>query len=725
MRVESQFHLTLQPLKYFAVVALLCASGAWTFGRQQKSAALPKGDEACLACHGQADLKSEAGKDISIRPEKHAASVHAILSCKDCHTNIKDFPHPAKRAKVECKTCHEEQAAATPKSIHGLLGDKTCASCHGNAHEIQAAAKIEPTKCAECHAEEVKALEGSIHGQAAKRGDPDAPKCESCHGSIHTVQASTNGGALVARKNQAAACARCHTDPGFLSRHKIPLQRPVEQYLKSAHGRAVMEGKEAAVCADCHGSHGILPSRDPASQVSHWNIASTCGKCHTEIAKIFQESVHGQAIKAGVQDAPDCTACHGEHLILSPSDASSPVNAAHVSAETCGRCHGDARLAVRYGLPTDRVPSYAESYHGLAKREGSLRAANCASCHGTHNIFRSSDARSTVNTANLAKTCGQCHQGAGEKFAIGPVHIQNGNGTAHPMVVWIRGIYLFLIPVTLGFMLLHNALDLLAKMRKPRRGHGDSSGKYVIRMNLWFRIAHWAVMLSFPTLVFTGFALKYPESFWAKPFLLWEGQVAFRGGLHRIAGVILLAATVYHLTHLAVSGRDRKFLTAMLPKIQDARDLIGVILYNLGLRKDAPTFGKFSYAEKLEYWAFLWGTAIMGISGFLLWFNNFTLRHFAKWMTDAATAVHWYEALLATFSILLWHFYLVIFDPAVYPMETAWIDGRVPAEHYEEARPEYLQALERAGLVRGPKESKQEHAVSDDTATGQNSKQKD
>jgi hypothetical protein len=82
-------------------------------------------------------------------------------------------------------------------------------------------------------------------------------------------------------------------------------------------------------------------------------------------------------------------------------------------------------------------------------------------------------------------------------------------------------------------------------------------------------------------------------------------------------------------------------------------------------------------------------------SGFLLWFNNFALRHFPKWITDAATAVHWYEALLATFSILLWHFYMVIFDPLVYPMDTAWLDGKVPADHYRHLRPAYLRALER------------------------------
>jgi len=132
-----------------------------------------------------------------------------------------------------------------------------------------------------------------------------------------------------------------------------------------------------------------------------------------------------------------------------------------------------------------------------------------------------------------------------------------------------------------------------------------------------------------------------------------------------------------------------------MPKWKDAKDLVDVILFNLGRRKKSPQFAKFNYAEKIEYWAFLWGTMVMALSGFLLWFNNFTLRHFPKWMTDVATAVHWYEALLATFSILLWHFYMVIFDPLVYPMDLAWLNGKVSAEHYEHSRPEYLRALRR------------------------------
>lgn len=664
----------------------------------------PKQDEACLACHGQAGMKSDKGKDIHVNPAKHAASAHAILACQDCHTSIKDFPHPAKIAKVQCVTCHETEAKEFPTSAHALLGDSACASCHGSVHEVTTAAKLMPSKCVECHADEVKQFGESIHGQAVKKGDPDAPTCASCHGSIHGVKPSSEADSRIAPKNLASTCAKCHSDPGFLSRHMIPVAHPVESYEQSVHGRAVNAGNDkAANCNNCHGNHDIQPARDADSRVNHWRVSETCGNCHKEIGKTYQESIHGQAVKAGVKDAPVCTDCHGEHLILGPKNPASPVNAANLSSDTCGRCHSSLRMAKLYDLPADRVPSYADSYHGLALKGGKLTAANCASCHGVHNIFKSTDARSTVNAANLPKTCGQCHQGADEsRFTIGPVHVQTGAGPNHPVVKWIRWTYWVLIPMTLGFMLLHNLLDLLNKLirRKPRH----ETGLIATRMNLWFRVAHWGIMVSFPTLVVTGFALKFPDSWWAKPLLLWESHVGVRGGLHRFAAVILIAATAFHFVHLALRKRDRVFIPAMLPVIKDATDLIDVFRYNLGLSQKEPKFAKFNYAEKMEYWAFMWGTLVMGVSGFLLWFNNFSLRHFPKWITDAATAVHWYEALLATFSILIWHFYLVIFDPAVYPMDTAWLDGKIPADHYRHTRPGYYKELEKAGLIENPQE---------------------
>ena len=694
---QTKTRLSLLACSLAFAAAIFCGTG----GAQSKTAAsLPKGDENCLACHGQPGMKSPTGQSISIDAAKHAASAHGILACGDCHTTIRDYPHPAKIEKVQCATCHPDEASSVPNSIHAVLGADTCQSCHGDPHLVKPAADLAPGKCAECHSQEVKDFASSIHGQAAAKGDPDAPKCVSCHGPVHKIQTSGDLTSPVAKKNLADTCATCHSNAEFLSRHKIPFAHPVELYKQSVHGRAVAGGNDsAASCSDCHGSHNIFPAEDPRSKINHWNVAATCGECHKDIAKTYLESVHGQAMQAGAAGAPVCTDCHGEHLILGPQEPASLVNASRVSSVTCGRCHADERLELRYNLPVDRVPSYADSYHGLAMREGSQTVANCASCHGVHNIFPSSDPRSTVNAANLHKTCGACHAGAGERFVIGPVHVQMTAASANPVVQWIRRIYLILIPLTLGFMILHNLIDMLAKLirRRPR----IETGQQAMRMNLYFRIAHWGVMLSFPTLVLTGFALKFPDSWWAQPLLQWEGHLASRGAIHRIAAVVLLASVAYHFIHLSVNKRDRALLKAMIPNWKDAADMFGVLRFNFGLSKQEPKFGKFNYAEKMEYLAFMWGTAIMAISGFLLWFNNFTLRHFPKWVADAATAIHYYEAILATFSILLWHFYIVIFDPVVYPMDTSWLNGKVPADHYRHSRPEYLKQLEQAGLVDG------------------------
>ena len=617
-------------------------------------------------------------------------------------------------AKVQCATCHADEVKAFQTSAHSVLGENACESCHGNVHVVTTTEKLMPAKCAECHDGEVKQLAGSIHGQAAKNGDADAPKCVSCHGAIHGVKAGSEPDSRIASKNLPDTCAQCHSDAGFLSRHKIPVAHPVASYKQSVHGRAVAMGKEAATCSSCHGSHNIYPATDARSSVNHWNVPGTCAQCHKEIARQFNESVHGQAVKAGVRDAPVCVDCHGEHLIMDPANPASPLSAAKVSVETCGRCHGDPQLALRNDLPSDRLPSYADSYHGLALREGKVTAANCASCHGVHDILPSSDPRSTVNAANLRKTCGECHKGIVEaKFTVGPVHVRTGAGPNNPVVEWIRWTYWFLIPVTLGFMVLHNIIDLLAKMIRKHPRH--ESGAVVTRMNKNFRIAHWGIVLSFPTLVLTGFALKFPDAWWTRPLLLWEGHFGFRGAVHRAAAVILVASTIYHVIHLAVVKRDRIFLTAMLPDFKDVTDLIQVFTYNLGITKKPPQFAKFNYAEKMEYLAFMWGTVVMTVSGLLLWFNNFSLRHFPKCVTDAATAIHYYEAILATFSILIWHFYMVIFDPLVYPMDTAWIDGKVPADHYRHSRPAYYRALERAHLIERPSDPEDAESGADET----------
>jgi hypothetical protein len=101
---------------------------------------------------------------------------------------------------------------------------------------------------------------------------------------------------------------------------------------------------------------------------------------------------------------------------------------------------------------------------------------------------------------------------------------------------YIHWMYWALIPMTLGFMIFHHVQDFLAKLIRRRPRH--ESGGTVMRMNRNFRIAHWGITLSFPTLVYTGFVLKYPEAWWARPALLSDSHFAFRGAVHRyFAGV--------------------------------------------------------------------------------------------------------------------------------------------------------------------------------------------
>ncbi len=650
--------------------------------------------EMCLACHSDSDLRSEKGRSMYVAPAKHQNSVHGALGCTSCHTTITEFPHPSRIPRVDCSACHGDVFADVSNSIHGMFGADSCRNCHGPPHEIGRAAEVSPQQCASCHAGAVEQYQSSIHARFRAAGDAQSPTCQTCHGPTHKIVSARDPASPVARSNLPETCGACHANPEFLAQHEIPFARPIESYRLSVHGRAVAAGNEQAPgCSDCHSSHAILPARDPRSAINHWNVPETCGACHSEIGKTYTESVHGQAVARGVRGAPVCTDCHGEHTILAPSEPESLVNPARVSSVTCGHCHADERLAQRYNLPLDKVPAFEDSYHGLALRAGSQIVANCASCHGVHNILPPSDPRSTIHPANLSATCGACHPGAGERFAIGPVHVRPASPSEHPVVAFIRITYWILIPLTAGFMLFHNLLDFLAKLI---RGHFvPRTGETLPRMNLHFRIAHWLTAVSFPVLVVTGFALKFPEQWWAQPLLHWESQFALRGTVHRVAGVVLVVSFFYHVVHLIVSRRDRIILRHLRPGIEDVKTLWGAICYNLGFEPARPRFGKFSYAEKIEYWAFMWGTVVMAVSGFLLWFNNFTLRYLPKWVSDAATAIHYYEAILATLAILIWHFYMTIFDPDVYPMDMAWLTGKTSAEHVKHTRSiEYISALQ-------------------------------
>lgn len=602
-----------------------------------KANAAPKiKDETCLTCHS--DPSSTAvvkGKTISLYVDraKFRHSIHgSMFSCVDCHTDATALPH------------------ATLKTVG----------------------------CATCHADAQQAYAHSLHARDGKPGQAAAATCQDCHGDAHQVLAAANSASPIHHDNIPATCGRCHGQKFLMETNGVSAQ-PFLSYQESVHGRAVANGSQkAAVCTDCHGAHEIIPASDVHSPISRADVAATCGKCHTETEHTFVRSIHGQSLARGNQLAPTCTDCHGIHSIKSPSNPNAPVAAANVSRDICARCHEGVRLSQEFGVPGNRVGTYFDSYHGLAQEGGSLVAANCSSCHGVHNILPSSDSRSTINRANLVTTCGQCHKGVTREFTLTPVHLQIGAGSrdiGSIAVGWIRIIYIVLIIAVIGSMFLHNAIIWRSKAASIRRMQNPC----MTRMTANQRWQHLILLTSFIVLVITGFALKFPNTWFAHTLGMGE---ALRGIIHRAAGVVLIGAGIYHLFYLAAAREGRRLIRDFAPRPADAFDLWKTMRYYLGLGGEKPRFGRFNYAEKAEYWALVWGTALMGLTGIMIWAKVWVGNLLARWWVDVATAVHFYEAILATLAILVWHFYQVFLDPDVYPMNWAWWDGKMPVEHY-------------------------------------------
>ena len=580
-----------------------------------------------------------------------------------------------------CLDCHETDLAQFEATVHGAI---ECLDCHVGADDRRHKRGLDPVDCGTCHEDVVKEQSTSAHGELGpqKFADPILPGCADCHGDVHTMLPYTEDASPVSSLAQGKTCGACHGAERPAERN-VRTIRPIEAYTASVHAKAVTDHGPGPGCSDCHSAHSPLPATDPNSSIHRRNVPDTCGSCHSRITRQFNRSIHGQAAQAGVYESPVCTDCHGEHRILAITAPGSRVSASNIPIQVCGPCHSDLKLSEKYGLPSEQVPSYGESFHGLAARGGSQRVANCASCHGVHNILPSTDPGSHTHPDNLAKTCGQCHAGAGTRFAIGPVHVVEGK-TPNIVAHWIRLIYIPLIWVTVLGMLAHNLLDLARKTREPTPRLRKPPEQFTIkeRMSRPFRFAHGLAAVSFIVLVYTGFALKYPESWWADWLQVADGQ--FRGLGHRIAAVGLMGACLFHFAHLAASARARSQMAAFLPKTADAREFVHRLGYNLGRRAEPPAPVRVGYVEKVEYWAALWGTLVTAVTGLLLWFENFTLTWLPGWVPEAATVLHFLEAILATLAILIWHFYFVIFDPAVYPMDMTWLTGKPPFSRAEE-----------------------------------------
>jgi cytochrome b subunit of formate dehydrogenase len=628
---------TIRNLFASGVALTLLLTAASLQAASKKDSPKPTVDE-CLACHSDATLSHEVnGKTVSlhVNPQAFKDSIHgSMFTCVDCHTDVKSAAHDTPPQHITCATCH---------------------------------------------ADEQSTYDRSLHARAVKGGNANAATCVDCHGSPHELLPASDPKSRVHHTNIPATCGACHSQKFVMEKSGLSVQ-PVASYQQSVHGHAVANGSEkAAVCTDCHGTHEILDAKDAKSSIFKFNVPLTCGKCHDQISKEFQQSIHGQAIAKANWQAPVCTDCHGIHSIKAHGDPTSPVSTQNVAELTCARCHEGVRLSQEFGIEGRRATTYLASYHGLASRLGSQVVANCASCHGTHSIFPSSDPRSTIHPANLARTCGQCHPGVTEKFTSAKVHVDAplSADIGSKAVRWIRKFYLGLIFAVIGGMLAHNFIIWRSKAIARRK----LEHRFVTRMPGRFRWQHAALLSSFLLLVLTGFALRFPDSWFASMLSLGERM---RHLLHRVAAVVLIGVSFFHLCDVILTRQGRRLARDLFPTLDDLKGAWQNLAYYLGFSGRKPEFARFNYAEKAEYWALVWGMFVMAGTGIMLWAKVFFGNHLPRWWLDVATAIHYYEAVLATLAIVVWHFYQVFLDPDVYPMNWAWFDGKMPLHLYQE-----------------------------------------
>ncbi|MBF0245908.1 MAG: hypothetical protein HQL31_11675, partial [Planctomycetes bacterium] len=306
--------------------------------------------------------------------------------CFDCHEDDSMVKTDAKGNDVSLYV----NADAFGASIHGK---NLCTSCHGEITELPHpdAFSAKPVLCSKCHRVESDIYMKSDHGQSIHNGVSEAASCKDCHGHSHTLLNYRDPKSPVNRTNIPDTCGQCHGKVEEMEKYHLRQSGVVDAYNKSVHGLAHIKGlANAAVCTDCHGSHDLHRGTNLDSKLYWQKIPGTCGKCHENVLATYTRSVHGKAVASGIRDAPVCTDCHGEHTTSGIQQAASKVAAAHIP-ETCGQCHGSDRIAKRNQLAVGVVDTYMKSFHGLAQQIGGMNVANCASCHGFHDILPSTD----------------------------------------------------------------------------------------------------------------------------------------------------------------------------------------------------------------------------------------------------------------------------------------------------------------------------------------------
>ena len=227
---------------------------------------------------------------------------------------------------------------------------------------------------------------------------------------------------------------------------------------------------------------------------------------------------------------------------------------------------------------------------------------------------------------------------------------------------------------------------------------------HIVRFDRKTRLLHVVVMVTFLGLAATGMPLLFSEAPWARVLAMLFGGFHGAGLVHRVFGAALLAGVVFHVADVFWRAfvRGEKGLLwgpdSMVPQPKDFADFYGQMKWFFGLGPQ-PKFERFAYWEKFDYWAVMWGTAIMGAAGLILWFPVLASRILPGWMFNVALFVHGAEAALAIGFIFVVHFFNGHLRPGKFPMDLVIFTGSLTADELRHERAGEFERLRRTGAI--------------------------
>jgi thiosulfate reductase cytochrome b subunit len=643
-------------------------------------------DRRCLACHAQPHI-------AELSPAERISMVGTWLGTGERDPGepapVEDGALGSTRDEPETRPGLYVRADALVGSVHAGM---TCVECHPDAAALPHQPKLELNTCAaSCHTNEMERYLSGTHREAFEHNDPLAPTCVSCHGG-HQIHGVGERQSPQHRLNSIFLCAECHerhmkdTPGGYKPRSHI------NAYLESAHGKAVASSGlvAAPTCADCHDAHAVHPVSDERSAVHHSEIHETCGACHVGILSTYQQSVHGRHIAEGDERAPVCTDCHTSHEIVQPDEVQFKL----ASGERCGHCH------------EERIEHYQETYHGKALALGLPKVAACYDCHGHHDIVPVDDPGSRLYGDKKLETCRQCHPGATQNFTGYIAHADHTNRELYPALYWTFIFMTMIVVGTFTFFGFHTILwfgrSVVLWIRHPHvmkdlKKKTITEEESFVRFRPFERFLHVLVMISFLLLVATGMPLKFYYTDWAKGLVGYMGGLEAAAQLHRFGAIITFVYFALHILSLVRAGvaararyRDpesgrfsaRRFFGVLtgpdlpFPHVRDLREWWAHQKWFFGLGEQPP-FDKWTYWEKFDYLAVFWGVAVIGLSGLVMWFPEAFTRVLPGWTINIALIIHSDEALLAAGFIFTFHFFNVHFRPEKFPIDSVIFSGRI------------------------------------------------